>query len=523
MALEGNISEFSLPEILQLIASQRKTGVLSLEHDGDESALDFDQGSITGGYYRHQGKQKHLSEYLFQSNLVSADRLSEADDEFRRTKTPAEEFLIEKGYITKEDFEEAIRFKIQEILDEVFTWLDGHYVFDVNVKLYPTTKYPVLLSTDGFLLEGMRRLDEWLRIRKIVPDLDVIVRRTGQPAENPGAEHEKVLEFLGDRHLSVAQLVELTGLGKFVTAQSAAELVELGVIRIVSGVREAPAAPVPAPLAPALRSQITALAFMIKQWGLLVRYITQYPFNNPAILTTLEEFFTIFNGLALDGDGLSFEMRDFQMLINGGPPAAPDELLNQFALYLDLFHIKKLTLLPQLKGDELIAFSYLLSLPTDIIEAAGGMGGAARDLRLHHIRAAIEPRTYDVAFKGEKIFRIPSRFLSFIEEMPGLPAQKHIHDHVLSSLRRVLRIPKPRVFPPDLLDIEEVEHLSNKLLGVYARGGRDKYIEKLVQCVTKLRPTVRLAYVRRKVLDVRWLFPIDNIVALSQSDFDKLG
>jgi hypothetical protein len=521
MALEGNISEFSLPEILQLISSQRKTGVLSLEHDGDEAALDVDQGSITGGYYRHQGQQKHLSEYLFQSNLVSADRLAEADEENRRTQTPIEEFLIEKGHISKEDFEEAIRFKIQEILDEVFTWLDGHYVFDVKVKLYPKTKYPVLLSTDGFLMEGMRRLDEWLRIRMIIPELDAIVRRTGQPAENPGAGHEKLLEFLGDRHLSVAQLVELTGLGKFVTAQSAAELVELGLITIVSHAQ--PAAPAPAQPVPDLRSQTTALAFMIKQWGLLVRYITQYPFNHPAILTTLEEFFTIFNGLALDASGLCFEMRDFQMAINGRELIVPDELLNQFALYLDLFHIKRLTLLPQLKGDELIAFSYLLALPPDIIEAGGGMEGAARNLRLQHIRTTIEPQVYDVAFKGEKIFRIPSRFLSFIEEMPGLPTQKHVHEHVLSSLRNVLRLPPPRIFPPDLLDIEEVEHLTNKLLGVYARSGRDKYIEKLVQCVTKLRPTVRLSYIRRKVMDVRWLFPIDNIAALSQADFEKLG
>ncbi|MRR10757.1 DUF4388 domain-containing protein, partial [bacterium] len=312
MALEGNISEFSLPEILQLIASQRKSGVLSLEHEGDEAALDFDEGSITGGYYRHQGKQKHLSEYLFQSNLVSADRLAEADDVCGKTKSPVEEYLIEMGYLSKEDFEEAIRFKIQEILDEVFTWLDGHYVFDVKIKLYPKTKYPVLLSTDGFLLEGMRRLDEWLRIRKIVPDLDAIVRRGGPAAEDPSPEHAKVLEFLGDRHLSVSQLVELTGLGKFVTAQSTAELVELGVVAIVSG--EQAAVPLPAPALPALRTQTAALAFMVKQWGLLVRYITQYPFNHTAILGALEEFFTVFNGLALDAGGLSFELRDFQML-----------------------------------------------------------------------------------------------------------------------------------------------------------------------------------------------------------------
>ena len=49
MALEGNISEFSLPEILQLLSSQRKTGVLQLEQEGDSAAFDFEEGKITAG------------------------------------------------------------------------------------------------------------------------------------------------------------------------------------------------------------------------------------------------------------------------------------------------------------------------------------------------------------------------------------------------------------------------------------------------------------------------------------------
>jgi hypothetical protein len=38
----------------------------------------------------------------------------------------------------------------------------------------------------------------------------------------------------------------------------------------------------------------------------------------------------------------------------------------------------------------------------------------------------------------------------------------------------------------------------------------------------KLPPGPRLEMVKRKLLDVRWLFPIDNILALSHNDFEKL-
>jgi len=63
MALEGNISEFSLPEILQLLSSQRKTGVLQLEQEGDTAAFDFDEGRITGGFYRKKDRQEFLGCY----------------------------------------------------------------------------------------------------------------------------------------------------------------------------------------------------------------------------------------------------------------------------------------------------------------------------------------------------------------------------------------------------------------------------------------------------------------------------
>ena len=40
--------------------------------------------------------------------------------------------------------------------------------------------------------------------------------------------------------------------------------------------------------------------------------------------------------------------------------------------------------------------------------------------------------------------------------------------------------------------------------------------------VMKLKPPARLTFLKNKLLDVRWLFALDNIFALSQTEFEKI-
>jgi len=46
MALQGNLDDFSLPEILQLIAVQQKSGVLKLTSGSDVAVIFFDGGRV---------------------------------------------------------------------------------------------------------------------------------------------------------------------------------------------------------------------------------------------------------------------------------------------------------------------------------------------------------------------------------------------------------------------------------------------------------------------------------------------
>lgn len=519
MALEGNISEFSLPEILQLLSSQRKTGVLQLEQGGEAAAFDFEEGRITGGFYRKQGRQEYLGGYLFKTGLITESALAQAEAQQERLNIPLEEVLIEKGFISEEDFTEVIRFKIQEIMDEVFTWVDGHYTFDLKTRLYTQSKYPVRLDTDGFLLEGMRRLDEWLRIRKQLPSLDTVIRPA--PGFSPGEltpEQSKVLEFLGARHLTAGQLVEVSGLGKFLTCQAISELAEMGAISIVQSGAGLPGSAVPGFNVPAQASVIT---LMLKNLGWLIRRLSIYPFNSPKVLSALEEFFYLFNGLGLEGQGLEFIPRLEGTLVNGQALEPKYQLVSQFGLYLNQRQVQKLEFLPQLKNDELKSFAYLLALPSDLVQMLNGLESLVRGhqfphIRLEHRRESLEPLT-----SSEKVFVIPSRFLEVLEDQDNEAARRQESRRLFDSLRQAIALPLPTLKPEHILMLEEAENAAEKAFGVFGRGGREKYIEKTVQVLMRLPPAPRLAFIKRKVNDVRWLFQIDNIMALSQEQFAR--
>jgi hypothetical protein len=514
MALEGNIAEFSLPEIMQLLSSQRKTGVLSLEQERETAALDFEEGQITGGYHSRRGVQEDLSGYLFKTGLVGEAELARAEEKQARRRVPLEEVLIEDGLMSEEDFAEVIRFKIQEIMDEVFTWVDGHYTFDVKARLYTKSRYPVRLSTDGFLMEGMRRMDEWLRIRKVFPDLGVmLVRDAPPPAGEVTPQQEKFLEFLGARHLSLEQLAEASGLGKFMTCQVAVELLETGSIRCQES-RDGTGAP---PAAAGARSQTGAVALMVRHLGMLVNFLSLYPFNHANIMSVLEEFFFLFDGLTLDGSGLSLELDGEGLSVAGRP--VEDPLMLEFRAYLSQRRLESLAFLPQLKRDELMSFAFVLALPADFVESLGGIEVVSRTQHLHHVRIGFAPPGTGPSMRGEKMFVVPSRFLEILLDNPALSRGTF---RIFQSLKRIHRLPSFPVSREAAMEIEMADQDTERIFGVYSRGGREKYIEKVIIPVMKLHPATRIAFIKRKLLDVRWPFPLDNILALSHNDFEKL-
>src|SRR5688500_15975344 len=71
MAIEGNLEVFQLPEILQMIAAQRKTGILTVQGESDIVAVSFKDGQVVAADALNQTVEEGLGQVLASQGLVN--------------------------------------------------------------------------------------------------------------------------------------------------------------------------------------------------------------------------------------------------------------------------------------------------------------------------------------------------------------------------------------------------------------------------------------------------------------------
>jgi hypothetical protein len=99
-----------------------------------------------------------------------------------------------------------------EVIYQLLGWREGE--FDFGRTLRPVTR-TVHDSTEGLIMEGMRRLDEWQQIEREFADLNVVLRlKSGEAAErydNLSEEHRIIVKLV-DARRNVAQIIRESGL-----------------------------------------------------------------------------------------------------------------------------------------------------------------------------------------------------------------------------------------------------------------------------------------------------------------------
>lgn len=180
MALAGTLRDFSLADIFQLIGLQKKTGVLTLRNDKEEARILFMNGLVVGADTNNQKLENRLGHVLVKSNRISQNELEEALGSQRNTLQRLGQVLVQKGFIKQEDLRESLQTQTTEIIYRMFRWTDGEYHFKQERFVDYDQENFAPITSESILMEGVRMLDEWPMIEKVVPDFEVVVDRTSE-------------------------------------------------------------------------------------------------------------------------------------------------------------------------------------------------------------------------------------------------------------------------------------------------------------------------------------------------------
>ncbi len=245
MALRGNLRDFSLTQLLNLVSLAKKTGALTLVEGDNQATLYFRGGMLV--HLSLDGQASNL-----RNLLERGGKIHEAQSHLLPQEAKSEKewglLLINTGLINRADIMEAVRRHTLETVCHLFIWTEGSFLFEPNA-LPPDDKITVPLHIDNVILGGSRWVEEWKRLEEELPDLgmalDLIQPEVRLKRMNLSPDEQRVVSFI-DPSQSIQEIAQAHSLTDFQIRKIVYGLLSAGLVELIPRVKtEEEVAPAP--------------------------------------------------------------------------------------------------------------------------------------------------------------------------------------------------------------------------------------------------------------------------------------
>jgi len=200
MALRGNLRDFTITQLLNLINLASKTGTLVVDGPSEQAHISFRDGKLA---YAKIGKEEgSLAVVLHKANKINANQYRAILDRAgQMTDKELGLLLINAGYVTQEDILMNLQSYFTEMIRKLFTWVEGIFRFE-NEMLPPDDRINVRLDLENIIIEGSRQLRELEQLQDEIPSLDMALKFTERPLTNVNlsVEEWKVVKFVDPKN-----------------------------------------------------------------------------------------------------------------------------------------------------------------------------------------------------------------------------------------------------------------------------------------------------------------------------------
>ena len=203
MGIVGNLKTMQLAELLQWLSQSQKTGTLHIQREKIEKKIFFREGRVISS--SSTKPEEYLGHFLVGQGFINEQDLTQAVQQQGKTGNLLGRILVDSGVISEPDLHRLLRVKAEESIYDVFTWLEADFKFLDDV-LPEHPMIPMNLDVTAIILEGVQRVDEWNRLRAVIPSSDAIPVQIAMWDEtdlDPGKR--KVLDHVNDER-TVAEI-----------------------------------------------------------------------------------------------------------------------------------------------------------------------------------------------------------------------------------------------------------------------------------------------------------------------------
>ncbi len=177
MALAGTLKDFGLPDIVQLIGLQRKTGTLHLKTAGESVKVIFEGGNIVAAESSIARPSDRIGNALVTQGAITQDQLDQALAVQKQTMQRLGHVLIAERIVAEEHLRKAVEAQLFQVVFRLFRWKEGDYNFETQATVDYERTGAVSLGADFVLMEGIRMVDEWPIIERRIPSMASVFKR----------------------------------------------------------------------------------------------------------------------------------------------------------------------------------------------------------------------------------------------------------------------------------------------------------------------------------------------------------
>ncbi len=235
MALKGNLRDFTITQLLNLINLARKTGTLVVEGPTEMVMVSFRDGKLA--YAQAGSEDNSLATILYRANKLSAAQHQALRE--RAGKMSDKELgllLINANYINQQDILTSLQTHFVSIVNRLFTWVEGLFRFE-NEMLPPEDKITVRIGLENIIIEGSRRLREWEQLQDELPNLDMALKFADRPGTNIrnfnlSVEEWRVVSYINPKN-SMHQIARATKMSDLEIRRIIYGLLQAGLVELI--------------------------------------------------------------------------------------------------------------------------------------------------------------------------------------------------------------------------------------------------------------------------------------------------
>lgn len=269
MALKGNLRDFTITQLLNLVNLARKTGTLIVEGPNEVARIAFREGKLA---FAQIGQEDNsLAAVLHHNNKLTLAQYRTIKERGRHVSDKELGLLlINAGYVTQSDILASLQQYFVSIIQRLYTWVEGLFHFE-NDLLAPEDKITVRMDLENLIIEGSRRLREWEQLQEEIPSLEMALKFTDRPGTNLrninlSVEEWRVVSYINPKN-TIHQISKAVKMNDLEIRRVVYALLQAGLVEVIR--------PQGAPVAPTTYRPSFPTSSKVEQKSLINRLISR--------------------------------------------------------------------------------------------------------------------------------------------------------------------------------------------------------------------------------------------------------